>query len=48
MDKRAMIRAAAKLPRMSDEDVGRHMKAIGRQIARQRVIDALLAEAKDG
>lgn len=48
MDKRAMIRAAAKLPRMSDEEVGRHIKAVGKRIERQRLFDAMLAEAQDG
>lgn len=47
-DKRDMIRAAAKLPRMSDEDVGRHMKEIGRRIRRQAIFDALLVEAIRG
>lgn len=48
MDKRAIIRAAAKLPRMTDEEVGFHMKAINRKIARQQMFDAMLKEAKDG
>lgn len=48
MDKRTMIRAAAKLPRMSNEEVGRHMKEIGRRVRRQKIIDTMLVEANDG
>jgi hypothetical protein len=40
-DKLAMIRAAAKLPDMTDEQVRFHMREIGKRIARQRTINSL-------
>lgn len=44
----AMVRIANKLPRMSDEEAGRHMKEIGRRFRRQQVIDDMLADAGRG